>query len=687
MVIDSSGNVGIGTTGPGAKLEVAGGDFIAGTTGNNQYIQWDESAETFYINSSIYPPALHRSLVITGYDTGDQLAGYGVGILFKVPATGGTLVGASIDALRANAIDADSSTELAFSISQNDETLDEAMRIDRNGNVGIGTTGPSGKLNVAGTGTIEAKIYSTDNGQAGLVLAQNTGVNSWTIYKPSGSSDLRFYYGGTGDTVTIDSNGNVGIGTTSPDKKLHIHESSSGVNYINITNDTTGQAGTDGFLVGINSTEGAVFWNYENTFMQFATNNNERMRIEAGGNVGIGTTAPSKTLEISAAQPYTLLRRTDITRHAPFAIANSGDYSSTNILWQIGKFANSENLDIWNWNGTLDTRAMTITTTGNVGIGTTGPARPLHVDGANVQLRLTDGSAERIELGWDDSTNVGHMTISAGGQDPKFDIRYGSAATSQQFVFTTDDGTTQTEAVSISRDGNVGIGTTSPGYRLTVEKAGYGIIQTDGTHTGGFYLANSSFGADLEGLWLGTVSNHTLGFFVNNGNPSMVLHKTGNVGIGTASPEEKLEVKGKIRVDNGGGYKFLIDVDQNNTWLGHNIYYSGGWKQEKAGAGIGMIDIGTSYPLRVQYAADQGSNDASVSLTTAVVVNNSGNVGIGTVSPTSKLGVLGNLAVGGTYGALAAPTGGLIIEGTSASGRRVQIANLRSQEQVTLPLI
>ena len=90
---------------------------------------------------------------------------------------------------------------------------------------------------------------------------------------------------------------------------------------------------------------------------------------------------------------------------------------------------------------------------------------------------------------------------------------------------------------------------------------------------------------------------------------------------------------------------------------------------------------GTGYGL---YATKTGASTTNVGgyFSASGATNNygliveNGNVGIGTVGPTSKLGVLGNLAVGGTYGALAAPTSGAIIEGNVGVGTTNPLANL-----------
>ena len=80
-------------------------------------------------------------------------------------------------------------------------------------------------------------------------------------------------------------NNRVGFNITSPSNKVHTHQTSSGGNFIQVTNSTTGTTSSDGFIVGIDSGENANLWNYENENMVFATNNTEHMRIDNAGHI------------------------------------------------------------------------------------------------------------------------------------------------------------------------------------------------------------------------------------------------------------------------------------------------------------------------------------------------------------------------------------------------------------------
>lgn len=119
----------------------------------------------------------------------------------------------------------------------------------------------------------------------------NKGGFGWRV-APAGTADNALSWV---DAMNLTNAGNLGIGTASPDKKLHIHDSTDN-QAIHLTGTSTGTTATDGFYFSVVGTRDAQLMSLENGFMRFGTNAIERMRIDSAGSIGIGTTAPRSIL-------------------------------------------------------------------------------------------------------------------------------------------------------------------------------------------------------------------------------------------------------------------------------------------------------------------------------------------------------------------------------------------------------
>ena len=189
----------------------------------------------------------------------------------------------------------------------------EAMRIDSSGNVGIGTSSPGYKLSVWGA-----------SGTAAMNLVE-TGVRSWAIRAGGAGTntfDIADLTAGA-SRFTIDSLGEVGLGTNSPNTKLHVY--GAGTTSTSYTNgDATGAtlflqdsgggsgnggqilfgavqgsfAGIKGFIENGTGPAGALLLQTRSTTGNIV----ERVRIDSLGNVGIGTSSPNGNLPSSTSQ-------------------------------------------------------------------------------------------------------------------------------------------------------------------------------------------------------------------------------------------------------------------------------------------------------------------------------------------------------------------------------------------------
>ncbi len=166
-----------------------------------------------------------------------------------------------------------------------------------------GNTGTGGNVTITG-GSAQ---YNTST--AGHVILQG---GAGTFGSAVGGSILLLPGVGPGAT------GKVGIGATNPTANLDISTASGNTTFI-LHRAAAGTTASDGLEFGLGGLNEGYFWNYENSYIVFGTNNAESMRILANGNVAIGTTSASQKLEVNgnvlaAAYLYTSDRRlkTDI---------------------------------------------------------------------------------------------------------------------------------------------------------------------------------------------------------------------------------------------------------------------------------------------------------------------------------------------------------------------------------------
>ena len=294
-----------GTTTPVNRFKVDGSGDISfyNTAGTSQALFWDASAESLGIGTT---PS-HRLHVV---------------------APDGTL------ALFSNGVDADLNIKTASAVTlltPSTGTLalgtanTERMRIDSSGNVGIGTTSPDYKLHTSGSNTIQAWFQSTHADTCQIQLSTAT-TNSFAritnnagtllyesdITADNANSGHQFKVDGT-EKMRINSSGNVGIGTSSPDEQLHISNALPAVirlerNDTTISSDNTigniefehQESGGEGlcanFAVKADTGAGAGAFVFETGAAGTLT---EKVRFTSGGNVGIGTTSPDSKLDVT----------------------------------------------------------------------------------------------------------------------------------------------------------------------------------------------------------------------------------------------------------------------------------------------------------------------------------------------------------------------------------------------------
>ena len=336
-----------------------------------------------------------------------------------------------------------------------------------------------------------------------------------------GYNDLRIVDGtaSAGDAATAITVQNttkyVGIGTTNPDRKVVIDAGAGYPLKLNATQD---------YLLGLARNGTEQWWLKVNTAGDFTIHENaadDRLRIKAGGNVGIGVADPIKELQVDGS----ILGKNNggfLQYDAQGNVATILNLTTANEL-SIGQ---ASHVDSMSFNvGGGDDRIF-INSDGNVGIGTTNPAAQLTVQGDNADfmVRSNDYTISRIIPRGDTSANWDKGLFSLFNASTEA-VRIDSASNSWL------------------KGGNVGIGTEGPNALLHVYSAGNGEIEVE--RNGGALI---NLQAQASKAVIGTDSNHQLDLKTNGG-ARMSLLTNGDVGIGTTAPLDMLHIYGSVRAD------------------------------------------------------------------------------------------------------------------------------------------
>ena len=406
-----------------------------------------------------------------------------------------------------------------------------ALDIDSSGNVLVGLTSGAGKLQVAGGIRVAGSASHSD-------------TSSPYIYRTSGADNLCISTSST-ERMRIDSSGNVGIGTTSPEEILHVAAASEAVNSrdgVLLESESSLAADTGLPLVftshiGTQANYGvaSIAGRKENAtsgnaagYLQFATGSSagsisERMRINSSGNVGISVTDPEELLHVeSGSSPTVYIKSSsasvDSFGRLEFANgtgATSAKSSIKSYRLATGNASTALAFETTNTSGTTS-EAIRIDSQGNVLLRTTTDWANSKANNVVIGLN-TSSSAAGISLG---STTECQIAFGDAGDSRAGLIHYQHSDNSMRFY---TNGPTN-ERVRIDSSGRLLVGTTSA-------------IDT-GFTTGSIHLRDTYGGAVLLKRNDGTSGNSlgVLEFHSSFGRAALITAQNDGTHSGTSTP-------------------------------------------------------------------------------------------------------------------------------------------------------
>ena len=509
LFVNSSGNVGIGTTSPSHLLSLGAGSIAM-------------------VDS--YPIRWGTSNLLYGSTTGLDIASSAFAVRFRFTVGGNLLIGTTTDSARLT-VKGSGATSATTALRVENTNASASLVVRDDGSVGIGTATPSVSLEVVGNMIISGSI--TQRGGGGVVFYDNTGngggkinggygylngevyiapssglANNFIFSPNNGMSIGGFTIGGTAGSPPaygLAVSGSIGVGTRVPAAQLHISASNSSSAYsflvqnsagntlIGVQNDRTVNINSTNATNGnttIGTTSGTITFNqgYNNTFVGNAL---------TFYNGGVASTIQGFTTNPGIAVGYAQSNANPNTGSV-FTVKGTAASSGSGVLFVTG----SSTTRLLRISSETDSSILVVSGSGNVGIGINSPSKKLHLNVSSSDdgfILTKSGSANSIfRVTMDGTNDRGEMFLN-NGATAIFAVR-------------------QSSNVSyINTGNNFGVGTTSPTAQLQVKGSG--------------------------------ATSATTSFLVQNSTPTNIITvlDNGTVGI-LRAPTSSLDVAGTTRL-------------------------------------------------------------------------------------------------------------------------------------------
>ncbi len=640
MVILKNGRMGIGTSSPSANVEISSGNTPTirldqdGTGFPAQKWEMGGNEVGFYIKDvtnfhslpfRVFTEAPSNSLLVAGsgnvgIGTNDPIGK--LHVVGSIRMVDGNQATGRIPVSSASGVMTWTDPSTITTTDDGDwEFNGNHLYNGNSGNVGIGTSSPTGNLEVSSNDNPSIRLDQDGTGFPAQKWEMSGNEVYFNIRDVTNGNKIpfRLHTNAATNTLVVTEAGNIGVGSTAASAKLDV----SGAIRMQDGNEAAG-------YIPVSDASGVMTWTDPSTITDGDwTVSGSDLYSAVAGNVGIGTISPEARLHTYS---DTLGEASGIK--ITQGVSNSVIYQNSNSDLILRKSNQTDQL-------VLDSG-------GNIGIGTSSPTGKLHIfSSTNPFVKIGSDAGSTLYLDRGAVSNEASLTFQTAGVD-KWAVGMDNLPAANQTDFTIKTTNNSDAEFVIKESGHIGIATIAPATTLDVngtvsmsnlavhdQAAGSNVIQFQGTADTDTWINFRRGGGAPTGrsgaMFSSFGSAHY--FMHHNGSNLIIAHSTevsetpdvdnatalfalkadGNLGLGSTNPQQKLDVTGSIRMNDGNqqaGYTIYSDADGKMQWIPPSILANGRW-------------------------TINGNNIYSA---------NTGNVGINSSSPTAKLEVIGTAA-------------------------------------------